>query len=447
MIDPTPHLERFGSYEQACREFRWRVPGQFNIARAISNRHKDAVTRIAVSDVRPGGVNTYTFGGIDFLSDKFANLLARSGVRRGDAVAIILPQSAASLVAQFGALKLGAVAVPVSPSLPTSTMRLALGACNARAIVADHTALDRMSEVVTSELLFAVGAGGPDDLSSNDRKDFWREVNYSSSDFTPVVTSSGSPAFIFFHSDAEGGLTGVVHSHRSLIGQLTAFEMYTGFSSGSGAAFWTAGDWATPQTLLGVVGPALWYGCSIVASDPLSFGGEEFFASMEQLEVNHAFVPSPELYRLKQAEEVWRARYDLKLRSILTTPGAFTQELYDWASDSLGATLNVLYGSPETGVISTTCEKWFAGKGGTAGRASPGRSVEVIDEVGNVTPAGRRGRVALSRFDPGLFLGYLNDSEKADARFAGDWFVTGEAGYKKEDGDLYLSPSPSEFGR
>ncbi|HEX8089820.1 MAG TPA: AMP-dependent synthetase, partial [Blastocatellia bacterium] len=86
MIDPTPHLERFESYDQACREFRWRIPERFNIAVAISNRHKDAITRVAVSDVMPGGINTYTFGGIDFLSDKFAFSLARSGVREGDAV-------------------------------------------------------------------------------------------------------------------------------------------------------------------------------------------------------------------------------------------------------------------------------------------------------------------------------------------------------------------------
>lgn len=445
MIDPTPHLERFESYEQACREFRWRIPDQFNIAGAISNRHKDAITRVAVSDVMPGGINTYTFGGIDFLSDKFASLLARSGVRPGDAVAIILSQSAAFLVAQFAALKLGAVVVPVSPSLPPSILRPALKECDARAVVASRGALEKINGAITSELLFAVGAARTPGPSGDGQKDFWREVNYSSSDFTPVVTSPDSPAFIFFHSGPEGLLTGVVHSHRSLIGQLTAFEMSTGFLRGEDSAFWAAGDWTTPEVLLGVLNPALWYGRSIVARAGVDFGGGEFFDLMEQLEVSDAFVPAPELLQLRRAGDDTRIKRDFKLRSILTTPAAPTQELYDWAARSLGVTLNVVYGAPETGIISTNCEEWFASISGAAGRPSPGHQIEIVDEGGNVLPAGRTGRVALSRLAPCLFLGYLNDSEKAASRFAGGRFVTGEFGYKKEDGDLFLSPSSDEF--
>ncbi|HTG17733.1 MAG TPA: hypothetical protein VK747_20975, partial [Blastocatellia bacterium] len=62
--DPTPHLERFGSYERACREFRWRIPDSFNIANSILSRHTDAVTRAALIEARPGGLNTYTYGGL-----------------------------------------------------------------------------------------------------------------------------------------------------------------------------------------------------------------------------------------------------------------------------------------------------------------------------------------------------------------------------------------------
>src|SRR5262252_2065408 len=110
-VDPTPHLERFESYDRARREFRWTIPERFNAASATLSRQIEPVTRPALVEVRQGGVNTYTFNGLDYLSDKFAVVLARHGIRRGDRVAIVLPQSAASLVAQLGTLKLGAVAV------------------------------------------------------------------------------------------------------------------------------------------------------------------------------------------------------------------------------------------------------------------------------------------------------------------------------------------------
>jgi acetyl-CoA synthetase len=441
MIDPTPHLERFESYEQARREFRWRIPDRFNIASAISKRHQDAVTRTALDDVRPGGINTYTFGGIDLLSDKFANLLAQSGVRAGDSVAVILSQSAALLVAHFGALKLGAVVVPLSTSLPSFALRLALTECRARAIVASKAALADAGEAVSSESLFVVGSDHQGDELSDSSKDFWRQVNYASSDFTPVETSSSSPAFIFFYSNSKSDLVGVTHSHRSFIGQFTAFEMYNNFSCGEDSAFFAASDWTSPQTLLGMILPALWYGCSVVAQNSSSFSGDEFFDLMNRCEVTHALIPSPEMNRLKQTERVARLKYELKLKRILTTPDGFTQESYDWAANSLGASLNVAYGKPETGIIATGCEKWFAASAGSAGRAVPGHSIEIVDEQANILPAGERGRAALLKPDPALLLNYWNDAEKTRAALAGEWFVSDDAGYKKEDGDLYISPS------
>src|SRR6185295_13449799 len=144
MHDPTPHLERFESYEQACREFQWLIPERLNIATSICRRHPDAVTRIALSDVKAGGVNTYTFGGLDFLSDKFATALRESGINEGDSVAVVLPQSAALAVAHLGALKIGAVVVPLSERSSTAFLDHALANSGAKAIVIDESIYDAL---------------------------------------------------------------------------------------------------------------------------------------------------------------------------------------------------------------------------------------------------------------------------------------------------------------
>src|SRR5215813_5077087 len=114
MDDPTPHLERFNTYNQAIREFRWRIPQRINLASAICRRHADSVTRIALSEIRIGGLNTYTFGGLDYLSDKFAMSLSECNINPGDHVVVALRPSAALAVAQLGALKAGGVVVPLS---------------------------------------------------------------------------------------------------------------------------------------------------------------------------------------------------------------------------------------------------------------------------------------------------------------------------------------------
>jgi acetyl-CoA synthetase len=284
-LDPTPHLERFESYEQACREFRWLIPQRFNIANTICRRHADAVTRIALSDVKEGGINTYTFGGLDFLSDKFANALSESGVSQGDSVAVVLPPSAALAIAHLGALKTGAVVIPLSIGSGGVLLQYALADSNAKALVVDESiygtfeALARNLPNLASR--FVVRDFRPT-ATNADFKDFWSEVDRASSDFIAAETDATSAAFIFY-VDSQGEINGVVHSHRSILGQLAAFEMFNDVQSGADSVFWTADDWSSPAAVLGVLYPAWWYGCSVVA------GTSEDAASVQSVALNEAY--------------------------------------------------------------------------------------------------------------------------------------------------------------
>src|ERR1044072_1568879 len=102
------------------------TPEQFNLACAICKRHDDAAARVALIDFKPYAKNTYTYGGVDFVSDKFATARAKRGVTQGDAVAVILRQSAALITAHLGALKLGAAVVPLPVSLDRAVIEFAL---------------------------------------------------------------------------------------------------------------------------------------------------------------------------------------------------------------------------------------------------------------------------------------------------------------------------------
>ncbi|HKP11559.1 MAG TPA: AMP-binding protein, partial [Blastocatellia bacterium] len=109
---------------------------RFNLAEAICRRHADRVTRVALLDAKPLAANCYTFGGLDFLSDKFASALNEQGVNQSDAVAVVLAPSAALAVALLGTLKCGAVAVPLSPSLDLGEIEGAVNDSRAKALIA-----------------------------------------------------------------------------------------------------------------------------------------------------------------------------------------------------------------------------------------------------------------------------------------------------------------------
>ena len=442
-LDPTPHLERFDSYEQACRDFRWLIPQRINIATAICRRHTDGVTRIALSDVKEGGVNTYTFGGLDYLSDKFATALSESGISQGDSVAVLLPPSAALAIAHLGALKTGAVVVPLSMASGAPLLEYALADSDARALVADESIYG---------VVEAVGRNLPDlksrfvvrdlrpTVARPDFKDFWSEVDRSSSDFDAVETDASANTFIFY-VESQGELSGVVHSHRSIIGQLTAFEMFNNVEREADSVFWTPGEWCSPSVVLGLLYPAWWYGCSLVAGT--SEDGASLLRLMEQCEVTHAFIASGQLEALAESEPQPGEHFNLKVRNVVAEASRWPE--YFVNSDP-NVTLSEVYGRPETGWIVGGCDRWFATTAGSVGRPVPGCSVEIIDESANVLPALHAGHVAVHKSDPGLFTGYHGAATRTAAAFIGDWFLTGDVGYKNGDGDLYIQPSPTVGG-
>ncbi|MEK6320528.1 MAG: AMP-binding protein [Acidobacteriota bacterium] len=436
MIDPTPHLERFESYEQACREFRWVIPEHFNIASAICRKHADAVTRIALNEVKEAGTNTYTFAGLDFLSDKFAMALSESGINQGDSVAVILPQSASLAVAHLGALKTGAVVVPLPMVSDAALLEHALADSSAKAVVVDESIYARVEtsrNLPNLESHFVVRDLRPEAPDARYR-DFWSEVDRASSDFDVVEADANSSAFIFY-VESQGKPAGVVHSHRSVIGNLTAFQMFSNLECEGDSVFWAADDWSSPGPVLGMLYPAWWSGCSVVAA--ASEDCARPLPLIERCEVTHAFIPSPQLMTPAESEPEPRERLELKLRT-LVSDGPLSPPMLDWAKDKLGVTLTEVYGKPETGWVVGGCERWFATRVGSAGRAAPGRSIEIIDDSGSVLTPGKTGRVAVHKSDPALFTEFHNAADRTAASFIGDWFLTGDSGYKSEDGDLFI---------
>lgn len=291
------------------------APERFNIADAICKRHADAVTRIALLDEKIAGYNTYTFGGLDFISDKFAAVLSQRGITKGDAVAILLPQSAASLTAHFGALKVGAAVVELSLSLQKELIEQALKESRAKVVVAQDSISAQVFEIAGNigsiHSLFAASDKKEDDNAGSNVKRFWHEIYKAPADFTPVDTASGSAALMIYETAPEGNSRLIVRSHASLIDQLAAFETNNEITARS--IFWSAIDWAEEDSLLGFIFPALWHGCAVVAAGSSELSAEEITSLFERRSITGARLPAGELEKLKLAAEKTNKQDRMKL--------------------------------------------------------------------------------------------------------------------------------------
>ena len=107
-------------YNRLIREFRWHIPARYNISVDVCDRWAaHAPDQAAILEVNArGDVTPVTYGELRERSNRLANALAARGVKRGDRVAVLLPQTHETAVAHIAIYKTGAIAVPIGPSSP-----------------------------------------------------------------------------------------------------------------------------------------------------------------------------------------------------------------------------------------------------------------------------------------------------------------------------------------
>ena len=101
------------AYERAVAEHRWHVPDHYNIALDVCDRHpRDKLAMI--HEHFSGDVREVSWGELQDLSNRFANLLAEHGVQRRDRVAVVLPPTPETAAVFFATWKLGALLLSMS---------------------------------------------------------------------------------------------------------------------------------------------------------------------------------------------------------------------------------------------------------------------------------------------------------------------------------------------
>lgn len=426
-------LEAGKTYDEVQAAFRWRVPPRYNIAADI-DRHADS-GRTAVIGLDPQGtVRQYTFLDLKRASSRLANVLAAKGVGRGDRIGILLPQCPETAIAHLAAYRMGAVAVPLFTLFGEDALEYRLADSGAKAVVTSDESLPKIEAIADRvPALAAVLTVGADDPAT----DFWNCLERARDDFATADTGPDDPVLLIYTSGTTGPPKGALHSQRVLLGHLPGVELPHDFFPQPGDLFWTPADWAWAGGLLDVLLPSLHHGVPVLAHRFSRFDPEEAFHLIATRAVRNTFIPPTALKMMRQVPNP-RDRHRLALRSVGSGGESLGPDLLDWGRETLGVDINEFYGQTECNLVLSNCASIMPVRPGSMGRAVPGHQVEIVNEAGEVLAAGELGQVAVRRPDPVMFLQYWGNPEATQAKFAGDWLLTGDTAHKDEDGYFYF---------
>ncbi len=448
-------------YDSLYNNFRWHVPETFNIGweccgkwaaqeTASGGRAKNRGRIALVYETDAGQVEKFTYRALQEEANRLSNALTALGVRRGDRVAIILPQLPETIVAHIACYQMGAVAMPMSVLFGPDALEYRFQNSEAVAALADAAALANLAPVRGNcpqlASVIAVGEGIAPALATG-TLDYRALLAGHRPDYQPVVTGPDDPALLIYTSGTTGPPKGAFKPHRVLIGNLPGFVASQNWFPRDDDVFWSPADWAWTGGLMDALLPTLYFGRPIVASMARDargrFDAEKAFALMERHQVTNAFLFPTALKMMMKAVANPRERYRLRLRAIMSAGEAAGEAVFNWSREKLGVTINEMFGQTEINyVVGNSHEKWPA-KPGSIGRPYPGHRVAVIDDAGNEMPRGQSGEVAVNRYDihgdpdPVFFTGYWKNDAATRGKYTGNWCRTGDEAIMDEDGYLW----------
>jgi len=428
-------------YDELYRGFRWDVPERYNMARACCGNWAPDRGRFALYwEDESGAMAAYTYWDLQQAANRLSNALAALGVRRGERVAIILPQRPETAIAYIAVFQMGAIALPLSHLFGPDALEYRMEHAEASVAIVEPATIANLWAIRErlTHLRHVIGVGGAIERGILQWQDL---LANASTRFHGVDTHADDPALIIYTSGTTGPPKGALKAHRTLIGNVPGFVHSHDFFPRTGDMFWSPADWAWTGGLMDALLPSMMFGVPILGYRG-RFDAEKAYYLIEKYGVRNSFLFPTALKLMMKAVPEPKKKYDFDLRSIMSAGESVGVTVFEWAKEHLGVTINEMFGQTEINYVVGNCQSAWPAKPGSIGRPYPGHRVAVIDDKGNDLPSGELGEVAIHRnfngqSDPVFFLEYWKNPQATKDKFIGDWGCTGDQAKVDEDGYLW----------
>ncbi|PID15619.1 acetyl-coenzyme A synthetase [Sporosarcina sp. P34] len=432
-------------------DFKFFVDGITNPSINLLDRHihNGAGNRTAlIWEGENGDSKFYTYSMLLAEVNRFSNVLRSFGVKKGDCVAIYLPNLAEAVIAVLACFRVGAIYNAVFSGYSERSLSDRLTSFEPKVIVTADATMRRGKEIrlkekvdqvapstSSVEAVIVVNRMGIDIDMQEGRDYWWHELTEKASiHCEPERLEANESGIVFYTSGTTGKPKGIVHSGTAFVVQNYVYAKYH-LDHRDDDVFWCTADigWLTMH-IWGIVGALANGVTTVICEGAIDYPEKtRFYQIIEKYRVNKLFTAPTALRMLKSMGQEPIEQFDLSCLDVIALVGEpFDAETWHWTYEVLGKKkvyINNTWGQTETAGSPIAGAAWLTPmKPGSSGTQFLGAVFDVVNEAGEPVKAGQLGNLIIKKPFPMLCRTIWREPE----RYYGSY-------YSQVDGSYYAS--------
>jgi len=445
---------------------QWFVGGKLNVSYNCLDRHlktwrKNKAALIWEGDI--GDSKTLTYQELYYHVCKFANVLKKHGIKKGDRVTIYLPMILELPIAMLACARIGAIHSVVFGGFSADALRDRMLDCESEFLIcADGyyrggrviRSKDNADEALEScPKVKGVIVVKRADIRVNmeNGRDYWWHDEIGAEDIKPYcepeVMDAEDPLFILYTSGSTGKPKGVLHTQAGYLLYCYQTTKWV-FDIKDEDTYWCTADigWVTGHTYI-VYGPLAFGATSLMFEGVPSYPHpDRFWQIVDKHKVNIFYTAPTAIRAIMREGDEWPNKNDLSSLRILGTVGEpINPEAWMWYYNVIGKgrcpVVDTWWQTETGGILITPLPGASLTKPGSASLPFPGIEPAVLREDGSIADVNEGGYLVIKRPWPGLMRGMFGEPK----RFKETYFVrfpgvynTGDGARVDEDGYYWL---------
>ena len=448
--------------------YRWFVGGELNTCYNCVDRHVeqgrgDRTALIHDSPVT-GTKRVFTYAGLRDEIARFAGVLRRHGIEKGDRVIVYMSMVPEAVVAMLACARIGAVHSVVFGGFAANELATRIDDAKPKMIVATSCGIEPGRIVEYKPMVdeaIRIARHEPDTCIVLQREQHaaelvpgrdvdWKDAMAEAEPVDCVPVKATDPLYILYTSGTTGVPKGVVRDNGGHLVAL-AWSMPNVYGVEPGEVYWAASDlgWAVGHSY--IVYAPLAHGCASILFEGKPVGTPDagvFWRVIAEHGCSVLFTAPTAFRAIKRDDPDGKLirKHDLGgFRTLFLAGERSDPDTLEWAESRLGVPVVDHWWQTETG---WTIGGNYAGLGllpvkhGSASKPAPGYDVRIVDDNAREVAAGETGAIVIRLpLPPGSLPTLWNNDEGYLSSYLADfpgYYKTGDAGYKDEDSYLYI---------